>query len=98
MPVGRPAADGDGADVDPLGGQLVQHERAGTVGADRGDEGDTEPEPRRGDGSDRRGPPDDHPDAAHQLLPLAEDGGHVVAEDEHVRIAVAEHHQVHVMR
>jgi hypothetical protein len=81
-------------DVDPLGGQLVPHGRAGRVGADRGDQRDAEPEPRRGHRGDGRGPADDQRDAIHQLLLLAERGCHVAAQDEHVRVAVAQHEQV----
>jgi hypothetical protein len=76
-------------------GQLVKHERAGRVGADRRDKRDAQPEPRRGDRGNRGGPADHQVDAAHQLLLLAEGGRHVAAEYQHIRIAVAEHQQVH---
>ena len=92
---GRLRADDDGADVDPLPGQLVKHERAGRVVADCRDKRDVQPEPRRGDRGNRGGSADHQVDAAHQLLLLTEGGRHVAAEYQHIRIAVAEHHQVH---
>ena len=52
-PGGRVLADRHEADVDPLGGQLVPHELTRGVGADRGDQRDAQPQPRRGHRGDR---------------------------------------------
>ena len=93
-PGGRVLADRDEADVDPLGGQLVPHELTRRIGADRGDQRDPKPQPRRGHRGDRGRTPDDQRDPVHQLLLLAEYGVDVRTEDEHVRVAVTQDHQV----
>ncbi|HEX6524408.1 MAG TPA: hypothetical protein VF070_31070 [Streptosporangiaceae bacterium] len=87
-------ADDDRAHVDPGTGQLVQHEPPGGVGAHRGHEANAKPEPGGGHRRDRGRSPDGQADAVHQLLLLAERGGDVAAEHEHVRVAVAQHHEV----
>jgi hypothetical protein len=93
-PGGRVLADRHEADVDPFGGQLVPHELTRGIGADRGGQRDPQPEPRRGHRGDRGRTPDDQRDPVHQLLLLAEFGVDVVAEDEYVRVAVTQDHQV----
>ncbi|MDQ2875972.1 MAG: hypothetical protein M3Y33_14770, partial [Actinomycetota bacterium] len=94
IPVGTSSrTDDHGGHVHALSGQLAQHELPGRVGTDRRDQRDAEPEPRRGH---RGGAPDDEGNARDQLLLLAERGGDIVARDEHIRIAVAEHHQVDI--
>ena len=55
---------------------------------------DPQPEPRRGHRGDRGRTPDDQRDPVHQLLLLAEYGVDVGTEDEHVRVAVTQDHQV----
>lgn len=82
------------ADVNTLPAQLVQHELAGRVGADRGDQRHPDAEPGRGHRGDGRRSADDQGDRVHQLLLLAERGGHILAEDQYVRIAVPDHDQV----
>ena len=95
-PGGSAVADYHGADVDAFPGQLLEHEHPRRVIADRGDQRHLEPESRRSHRGDRGGTADLQGGLVHQLLLLAECGRHVFAEDEHIGVAVPDHHKVQV--
>jgi hypothetical protein len=84
--------------VDARRRELAEHERARRVVADRGDQRDPQAKARGGDGGDRGGPADHQGHPLNQLLLLAEGGLNVVAVDEHVRVAVADHDEIELAR